>query len=231
MRIAVAEGSSLIVQRNGPVQIARDAAARLIAFRKAAQCLHVALLRCARIKLRSTRPVLLHTVPGKVQVSEGALGLCILLLRRQRIQLDRPGHVPFQSDAVLIAESQLILCRRKAEGGTVPKQLSRSPLILLCSLADHIAGPKEAAACRILRRGPAEPVECGVRVFRDTVDPIKIVDAKLRDGGFIAVLRRLKAGIEPGLLLLREAHQLRRERYGRDVPFLILHGGSPPHSA
>ena len=140
VRIAVAEGSSLIVQRNGPVQIARDAAARLIAFRKAAQCLHVALLRCARIKLRGTRPVLLHTVPGKVQVSEGALGLCILLLRRQRIQLDRPGHVPFQSDAVLIAESQLILCRRKAEGGTVPKQLSRSPLILLCSLADHIAG-------------------------------------------------------------------------------------------
>ena len=34
VRIAVAEGSSLIVQRNGPVQIARDAAARLIAFRK-----------------------------------------------------------------------------------------------------------------------------------------------------------------------------------------------------
>ena len=63
VRIAVAEGSSLIVQRNGPVQIARDAAARLIAFRKAAQCLHVALLRCARIKLRGTRPVLLHTVP------------------------------------------------------------------------------------------------------------------------------------------------------------------------
>lgn len=55
VRIAVAEGSSLIVQRNGPVQIARDAAARLIAFRKAAQCLHVALLRCARIKLRGTR--------------------------------------------------------------------------------------------------------------------------------------------------------------------------------